>query len=155
MPDGSERPITLASRMLSTSAKNYAQLEKEALSLVFGMKRFHQFLYGRRFTLITDHQPLTNILGAKRGIPSQAAARLQRWAILLSVYVYDIKYTSTHSHGNADGLSRLPLPCTRMQKVETDSIFNVGQIHALPVTFHDIRKATRRDPIMGKVLTYV
>ena len=155
MPDGSERPIAFASRTLSTSEKNYAQLEKEALSLVFGVKKFHQYLYGRKFTLITDHQPLTTILGPKRGIPSLAAARLQRWAILLSAYVYDIKYKSTHAHGNADGLSRLPLPATRLSKVETDSIFNVGQIHALPVTFRDVRKVTRRDPTLSKVLTYV
>ena len=109
LPDGSEHPIAFASRTLSASEKNYTQLEKEALSLVFGVKKFHQYLYGRRFTLITDHQPLTTILGPKKGIPSLAAARLQRWALLLSAYVYDIKYKSTHCHGNADGLSRLPL----------------------------------------------
>ena len=73
-PDGSEKPIAFASRTLSTSEKNYAQLEKEALSLVFGVEKFHQYFYGRRFTLITDHKPLTAILGPKKGIPSLAAA---------------------------------------------------------------------------------
>ena len=87
MPDGSERPIAFASYTLSTSEHNYAQLEKEALSLIFGVKKFHQYLYGRRFTIITDHKPLTAILGAKKGIPSLAAARLQRWAVLLSAYI--------------------------------------------------------------------
>ena len=78
MPGGTEHPIAFASRSLSSSECNYAQLEKEALSLIFGMKKFHQYLYGCKFTLVTDHKPLTAILGAKKGIPSLAAARLQR-----------------------------------------------------------------------------
>ena len=64
MDDGQERPIAFASRTLSASEKNYAQVDKEALSLVFGVKRFHQFLYGCKFT-VTDHKPLQAILGPK------------------------------------------------------------------------------------------
>ena len=77
-PDGGERPIAYASRTLAQSEKGYAQLEKEVLSLVFRIKKFHQFLYGRRFTLVTDHKPLLTILGPKRGLLTLAAARLQR-----------------------------------------------------------------------------
>ena len=79
----SERPIAFASRTLTPTEQKYAQVEKEALALVFGVKRFHQYLYGRHFTLITDHKPLTNIFGPHKAIPTLAAARLQRWPITL------------------------------------------------------------------------
>ena len=106
-PDGSERPVAFASRTLSTSEKNYAQVEKEALSLIFGVRKFQQYLYGRQFTLVTNHKPLTAILGPKQGIPPLAAVRMQCWALLLSAYSYDICFHPTTAHANADGLSRL------------------------------------------------
>ena len=68
--DGGERPIAYASRTLMTAGQKYAQVEKEVLALVFGVKRFHQYLYGRIFTLITDHKPLTTILGPYHAIPT-------------------------------------------------------------------------------------
>ena len=155
-PDGSEHPLAFASRTLTPSERNYAQLEKEALSLIFGVKKFHRFLYGRKFILITDHRPLVTILGPKKGIPSLAAARLQRWAVLLSAYKYDIRYKATSDHSNADGLSRLPLPSTgSTSETEPVTMFNIGQVQALPVTVQDIQQATRRDATLGKVYKYV
>ena len=155
LPDGSERPIAFASQTLSSSEKNYCQLEKEALSLVFGVKNFHQYLYGRKFTLITDHKPLLAILGPKKGIPPLAAVRLQRWSILLSAYNYDIQFKSTSAHANADGLSRLPISDNKTpdQSVEV-SLFNVAQINCLPVTAQQIDRLTKSDPCLSKVLQY-
>ena len=119
-------------RTLSNSEKNYAQLEREALSLIYGVQKFHQYLYGRPFVLYTDHKPLTTILNSKKGIPPLSAARLQRWAVILSAYNYKIEYKSTQTHSNADGLSRLPLvvnndkkqlaePCKANRKFTSDS----------------------------------
>ena len=57
MPDGTERPVGYVSRTLNEAEKNYAQLEKEGLALVYGVKKFY-YLFGHSFTLITDHKPL-------------------------------------------------------------------------------------------------
>ena len=114
-PDGTERPIAYASKSLISAEKNYSQIEREALSIIFGVKKFHKFLYGRPFVLVTDHKPLLTIFGPTKGIPVMSASRLQRWAIILSAYSYSIEYKPTKQHGNADCLSRLPL--------DTDSVF--------------------------------
>ena len=139
--DNTERPIAFASHTLTTSEQDYAQLEKEALALIFGIQKFHRYLYGRKFTLITDHKPLTTILGPKKGIPSLAAECLQRWAILLSAYDYSIQYKSTTDHGNADGLSRLPLPLTSpTTDTQGATTFNIGQVQALQSRFNTSKK---------------
>ena len=156
MPDGTEHPIAFASPTLSPSERNYAQLEKEALSLVFGIKCFHQYLYGRKFTLVTDHKPLLAILGPKKGIPPLAAARLQRWAVLLSAYTYDIRYKSTVAHSNADGLSRLPLPIDMKEgESQKASLYFVSRMECLPVTVAQMQQATHTDPCLSKVLRFV
>ena len=67
-PDGTEKPITFTSRTLSNCEKRYAQLEKEAVSLIFRVQKFHSYLYGRAFILYTDHKPLTTILNPRKGI---------------------------------------------------------------------------------------
>ena len=124
-----EKPIAYASRTLSPAERNYAQIEKEALGIVFGIQKFHQFLYGRKFTLVTDHKPLTTIFGPKKGVPALAAARLQHWAIQLSAYNYDIEFRSTGKHANADGLSRFPL--------QTSTIPQEGQTSQLSRSHRD------------------
>ena len=154
LPDGSEKPIAFASRSLTSSERNYALLEKEALSLIFGVKKFHQYLYGRKFHLITDHKPLTAILGSKKGIPSLAAARLQRWAILFSAYQYEIKFKATYDHANADGLSCLPLPDITLGSSPVPTILNISQLQSLSVTTTQVESATRKDPVLSKVLHY-
>ena len=137
---------------LSSSERNYSQVEKE---LIFGIKNFEQYLYRRCFTLIMDHKPLITILGPKQRVPLIAAARMQRWALLLSAYSYTIRFRSTQAHGNADGLSRLPLPADiAVGNFEDLTVFNTNQIQALPLQASDIATATRKKPnILSKVLT--
>ena len=86
LPDGTEHLVAFASHALTSSEKNYPLVEKVALSLIFGVKRFHSYLYGLSFTIVTDLKPLTTILGPKKEIPLLTAARLQRWPWILSAY---------------------------------------------------------------------
>ncbi|XP_056323408.1 uncharacterized protein K02A2.6-like [Danio aesculapii] len=154
MPNGQEKPIAFASRSLSKAEANYAQIEREALSIVFGVRKFYQYIFGRKFTLLTDHRPLTAIFGPYHGIPSLAASRMQRWALLLSAHTYDIKYRKSELHGKADGLSRLPL-ADQVKGTKVAEIFYFSQLEKTPVTATQVRKGTRNDPVLSKVMDIV
>ena len=120
MPDGSEKPVTFASRRLSQTERNYSQIEKEALAIIYAIKKFHQYLFGERFILFTDHKPLLGLFSEKKGINNIAAARMQRWAILLFAYDYTLKYCSGAENSNADFFSCFP----SNEKTTTSSIKN-------------------------------
>ena len=152
MPDGSEQPIAFTSRTLSAAKKGYAQLEKEALALINGVRQFHKYLIGRKFTLVTDHQPLVKILRPKQGIPTLAAARLQRWAIILSAYDYDLEFTSGTINQEADMLSRLPLPVEAIDPNEVT--YYVNYLDTLPVTADQVKESTGNDPVLKQALRY-
>ena len=154
LPNGTEQPIAYASRTLSSAEKNYSQIDMKALAVVWGVKRFHQYLFGLHFTLITDHQPLTTIFSPQRPMSATAASRLQRQALFLSTYSYSIKYRGTTQHSNADALSRLPMQ-TEEGRQEMDNLgdvddFMVKQIEYLPVTANCLKQATSRDLRLSK-----
>ena len=154
--DGSEQPIAFASRTLSPAEKNYSQLDKEGLAIIFGVKRFHQYLYGRLFTIESDHKPLLNIFGEHQSVPRMASARLQRWALTLSGYCYQIKYKAGSTLSNADGLSRLPagLP-PEVIPVPGSVLMVMEHFTKTVVNLKDIKRLTARDTTMSKVLEFV
>ena len=86
MENGSQRPIAYASRTLAPAERNYAQIDKEALAIVYGVKKFHQYIYGRNVVIYTDHKPFFGLLGEDKPIPGTASPRMQRWALTLSGY---------------------------------------------------------------------
>ena len=153
--DDGEHPVAFALRTLSKAEQNYSQIEKEALALIFGVKKFHKYLFGKRFTLVTDHKPLLSILNAKTAIPSVAAARMQRWAIFLSAYAYEIEYKGTKLHANADSLSRLPVPGEEDQDTAATAMFKISFIEELPITAIDIAAETKKDGVLSQVYQFV
>ena len=78
-----ELPIAFASRSLNQAERNYSQLDREGLSIIFGGRKFHKFVYGREITIITDHKPLLGLFGENKPLPGHTSPGLQRWAITL------------------------------------------------------------------------
>lgn len=138
LPSSEEKPIAFALRTLSKAEQNFVQIECEAPAIVFGVRKFHQYLYGQKFTLFTDHPPITMIFEPQNGIPSMAVAHMQRWALLLSAHNYTIKYKKAEHHANADGLSCLPLHVEHREKKDAIELFYLGQLEKLPVSATDI-----------------
>ena len=109
MKDGTEKTIAFASRSLTKAERNYSQIEREALSIVWCVRKFQMYVYLKKFTLVTDHKPLTILFNPTKAIPVLASARIQRWALFLMDYQYNIQFRRTGNHANADALSRLPI----------------------------------------------
>ena len=105
LPDGSNRPIAFASQTFNSHQQNYSQLDKEALAIIFGLERLGLYLYGRQFTIQSDHKPLQHILGPRSAVPTLAAQCLQRWAVILSAFRYELQYIPSERNTVADALS--------------------------------------------------
>ena len=102
--DDAIRPVAYFSKHLSPAQKNYATTEKELLAIVLAVEYFSQYLWGREFTVNTDHQPLQWLFHT-----AKPSARLARWLIRLSDFKFAINYKPGKSNANADAMSRWPL----------------------------------------------
>ena len=153
LEDGSDRPIAYASRTLATAERNYLQLEKEGLAVVWGVVKFKQFLLGRQFVILSDHKPLQYLFNEKRAIPGMASSRIQRWALTLSAYTYAIQNKSGKQQANADALSRLPLKeRPDVVPVPGDTILMMEALDSSSVvSVAAIKSWTDKDPVLSHV----
>ncbi len=141
---------------MSSAEQQYSQIEKESLSCVFGVKRFHSYLFGSQFVLITDHKPLISLLHEHHAIPTSVSARIQRWALTLSMYNYRISFKPSGAHSNADVLSRLPLPSTVQDPpIPEETVLALSELSESPIAVDQVRTWTRRDPVLSKVLQFL
>lgn len=155
-PDGKIVTVAFASRTLSSTERNYAQIDKEALALISGVKKFHHFLYGRNFTLVTDHKPLLGLFTTTKPTPDILSPRMLRWTVLLNAYSYTLVYKPGATIGHADALSRLSCrPPQSSVPEELPEIFFLSDLPAPPITASDVAKFTLKDPVLSRVLTWV
>jgi len=143
-----DKPIAFASKSLNSSEQNYAQIEKELYAIAFGCKRFHQYIFGHRVTVQTDHKPLESI--SKKSLAA-APPRLQRMLLQLQKYDLHVVHVPGRNIPVADTLSRKFLPA-EPEDCDTSEDIN-AHVHSiienLPITdgkMKQLREATANDP---------
>lgn len=149
------RPIAFASKSLSQSEQNYAQIEKEMYAITFGCERFHQYIYGRMVTVESDHKPLEAI---NRKPLALAPARLQR--MILRIQKYDqlnIVFKAGKEIPVADTLSRNFIQSSKVSDSLKESMN--AQIHLVMSStgmsdrkMSEIRKETQNDELMCELM---
>uniref|UniRef100_A0AAG5DIK1 RNA-directed DNA polymerase n=1 Tax=Anopheles atroparvus TaxID=41427 RepID=A0AAG5DIK1_ANOAO len=100
---GQEKPIAFGSRTLNETEQRYSTTEKEALAIIWAVEKYKPYLYGRKFTLVTDHKPLVFIKSCSKN------AKILRWRLELENYEFEIKYKEGKANVVADALSRKPM----------------------------------------------
>ena len=136
------KPIAYASRTLSSSERNYAQIEKEMLAVVFGLNKFHNYVYGRNITITTDHKPLTFIV--KKPL-SKAPKRIQSLLLKIQDYSFDLQYKQGTKIPIADALSRGPLE-------EISTVHMMSNLEETPLNKNSLlmfKDATEKDPTLS------
>ncbi|XP_055611719.1 uncharacterized protein K02A2.6-like isoform X1 [Uranotaenia lowii] len=154
MINGMEKPIWFTSFSLNAAQKSYPILHLEAMAIVSTVKKFHKFLFGKKFIIYTDHKPLLGILG-KNGKNSIFVTRLQRFVMELSIYDFDLIYRPSGRMGNADFCSRFPLNVEVPQKIDEQFIKSLNFSNELPVDFLVVASETKSDKYLKKIIFYL
>ena len=147
--DNQMRPVAYASRSLTDVEKRYAQIEREALAVLYRLQKMHTNIYGRHVTVATDHKPLLGVFTK----PSQSI-RLERIALRAQDYDFNLIYEP--GTGNiADGLSRLPVtsPVTEVKFVEEH--VNFVKKDGTLLSIEEIQEAGKKDTELQKVVIAV
>lgn len=166
LDDGALRPILHAATSFNDAERNYPQVEREALALVYAVKKFRKYIYGRRFELHTDHKPLLAIFGSKNGIPIHTANCLRRYALTLLGYDFAIRYIDGANFAYADFVSRLISSHAKpgaediviaeiRNDTSPDEETAIDTATSLPVLFSDLQKATAESAPFQKVIKLV
>ena len=99
---GKDLPVAFASRKFNKAERNYSTVERELAAIVWGIKYFRPYLYGKPFKVVSDHKPLKWIMNVK-----DPGSRLMRWRLQLAEYDFEVIYKPGKQNANADALSRV------------------------------------------------
>lgn len=153
--DGSERPIAYASRTLAPAERKYCQMEKEGLVIIYGVKKFHQFLpVANSWFSPTTSLCSTCSTKAGRYLPWHIQESRDGRALTLSVYNYTMEFKAGKLQANADALSRLPLRGMEFEApVPGDTILMLETLDQGNniVTVSSIQSWTAKDQILSRV----
>lgn len=154
LPNGVEAPIAFFSQTLPKIERNYSQLDKEALAVVAGVKRFHEYLYGHKFELITDYKPLLGLLAGDRQTPPVLSPRMTRWTVFLSSYSYQLHHSPRKHIGHADVLSRCPLPTIVEDPAPASTVLLIEDLPG-PLTATNFARHSATDWVISQILDWV
>lgn len=149
------KPVAYASKILTDVQSNYAQIEKEALAILFGCQRFHQYLFGKRFRVETDHKPLEIIF--KKPL-NKCPLRLQRILINLQQYDLEVQYKPGKQLYLADTLSRSSYDDKEfdLKEKEIDLQLNfINYVSISPQKFDQIKTETSNDIELCELLKII
>ncbi|XP_076284281.1 uncharacterized protein LOC143210894 [Lasioglossum baleicum] len=156
--DGTEKPIAYASKKIPSKELKRSIIDKEAMAIVFGFKKFYQYVFGKEITLRTDNKPLQLILGPRKGIPVTADNRLQRYAYYLSGFKYKVEHVKSDENANCDALSRLPIE----DDTDLSDVYEIDCAHIYyfekGTTAFDSKTLeieSKKDKTIGDVIRYV
>lgn len=150
--DGTERPIQFASQTLSPTQQRYSQIDREAYAIIYGVRKFYQYVYGRKFTLVTDNKPISQIFAPTKGLPLMSATRMQHYAIFLGSFDYDIQVKKSKENANADAMSRLPNTMDSYMFLDEIDIIETNMIENIPLSVEELNKATLVDVSVQNLL---
>ena len=149
-----DKPVAYASRSLTKTEQNYAQIEKECLSVVYGLERFDQYTFGRHVLVENDHKPLEMIL--KKTLVS-TPKRLQAMRMRINRYDTTLVYKPGKSMILADTLSRA-YPELSTNSSDQSDFEQVNSLYCLPVTdqrMKEIYEATCADDSMQTLIKMI
>lgn len=151
---GEEVPVYYASKILNETQKNYAQLHREGLAVMFGLRKFYKYVYGRPITIVTDAQSIKEMFSPDKATPAVASARIQRWSVYLSQFDYRVEHRSSRFMTVPDALSRLPCKDEEMEDPDDEDSFKINLVfEELPVTFQEIIREGNNDVDWKAALT--
>ena len=96
-------PVGYASKTLAKAEQKYTTTKLECYAVLWGIEKFHHYLYGRKFKVVTDHQALTWLMKNENSLKGRRA----RWVLKMEPYDFEIIYKEGREHKNADALSRM------------------------------------------------